>query len=41
MDRALMAAQGCQESRLDQHDRSPARDIGVMQVMLAPAESGS
>jgi membrane-bound lytic murein transglycosylase MltF len=38
MDWMLMAAQGYQESRLDQGARSPAGAVGVMQVLPATGE---
>jgi membrane-bound lytic murein transglycosylase MltF len=38
MDWMLMAAQGYQESRLDQHARSRAGAVGVMQVLPATGE---
>jgi membrane-bound lytic murein transglycosylase MltF len=38
MDWMLMAAQGYQESRLDQRARSPAGAVGVMQVLPATGE---
>jgi membrane-bound lytic murein transglycosylase MltF len=38
MDTLLMAAQGYQESRLDQNAKSPVGAVGVMQVMPATGE---